>query len=58
MIMRSLVLARERPIEYDCNIKTYFWIDLAQIKFSSASTGTVLDANFVAILSWMLAKET
>ena len=51
-------LAREQPKEYDCNILRYFWIDLAQIKFSSAVESTRLERTFVAIFRWMFLNRT
>ena len=51
-------LAREQPIEQDCNILKYFWIGFAQIKFSNASDSTRVERNFVAIFRWMFLKRT
>ena len=33
----ELWLAIEQPTEYDCNMWTYFQVDLEQMKFCSAS---------------------
>ena len=38
-------LAREQPVEQDCNIWKYFWIDWRQIKFSCASEHTHKSEN-------------